>query len=126
MIPSNMTSLQTHANQSTNNKIETHSLKSLTMASNVQQVELDSFFPFDPYRLPHTQKYLKDIFRNWDEVAIGDEEDEESDEESETNPSQSLGKVSFYFIHFIIYLFTRFFSHLKQCQLVLLGKVKLE
>ncbi|TIB03331.1 hypothetical protein E3P96_01916 [Wallemia ichthyophaga] len=65
--------------------------------NNGSEIELDSFFPFDPYRLPRTQKFIDDIYRNWDEVAINTGEEDESDEESEqmskSNPSQSLGKV---------------------------------
>lgn len=64
--------------------------------NNGTEIELDSFFPFDPYRLPRTQKYITSIYRNWDEVAIIDEEDDSDDESehlSKSNPSQSLGKV---------------------------------
>lgn len=67
--------------------------------NNGSEIELDSFFPFDPYRLPRTQRYINNIYRNWDEVAINTNEDDESDEDSEqmskSNPSQSLGKVSY-------------------------------
>ena len=65
--------------------------------NNGSEIELDSFFPFDPYRLPRTQRFIDGIYRNWDDVAITTNEDEDSDEDSEqmskSNPSQSLGKV---------------------------------
>ncbi|TIA90302.1 hypothetical protein E3P99_01629 [Wallemia hederae] len=64
--------------------------------NNGSEIELDSFFPFDPYRLPRTQRFIDGIYRNWDDVAITTNEDEDSDEDSEqmskSNPSQSLGK----------------------------------
>ncbi len=45
--------------------------------------ELNTFFPFDPYRLPKSAAFIKDVYRDWASVAIDNESDdeEESDEE---------------------------------------------
>jgi RNA polymerase I-specific transcription initiation factor RRN3 len=62
---------------------------------------LDTFFPFDPYRLKQSQSWIDGIYRDWSSVAIEDgDEDEESedgkDEEtkipSEEDTSGGLGE----------------------------------
>ena len=55
---------------------------------------LDSYFPFDPYDLPRSEKWIGRIYRTWNEVAIeGETEsdglDEESEEESEDDDSSA-------------------------------------
>lgn len=48
--------------------------------------ELDSFFPFDPYRLRCSTKWVEPLYREWSDVApqeMLDEEDDEEDEEEE-------------------------------------------
>lgn len=46
--------------------------------------DLQSFFPFDPYRLPTSSKWFEGTYRDWSMVAIeDDEEEEESDDEEE-------------------------------------------
>ncbi|KAL0950263.1 hypothetical protein HGRIS_010243 [Hohenbuehelia grisea] len=42
--------------------------------------ELNSFFPFDPYRLPRSSVYIDSVYREWADVAI-DEDDSDDDEE---------------------------------------------
>ncbi|KAM6496105.1 RNA polymerase I-specific transcription initiation factor RRN3 [Amanita muscaria] len=46
-------------------------------------LELNTFFPFDPYRLQCSGSYIQGIYREWSSVAI--EEDEEEEEEDEDN-----------------------------------------
>jgi len=41
------------------------------------QIELNSFFPFDPYRLPRSGPYIEGVYREWSSVAIDEEEEEE-------------------------------------------------
>ncbi|WVO18137.1 hypothetical protein L204_105840 [Cryptococcus depauperatus] len=46
---------------------------------------LDSYFPFDPYDLPRSKKFIDKLYRTWDEVAIddglnSDEEDSDDDD----------------------------------------------
>ncbi|TIC12419.1 RNA polymerase I-specific transcription initiation factor RRN3 [Wallemia mellicola] len=101
VTPSSMSSLSTSLlgvtqSQSAESYQKDTQTRSLAVSkNNGTEIELDSFFPFDPYRLPRTQKYISSIYRNWDEVAIIDEEDDSDDESehlSKSNPSQSLGK----------------------------------
>ncbi|KAF8974886.1 hypothetical protein BGZ46_009641, partial [Entomortierella lignicola] len=41
--------------------------------------ELETFFPFDPYRLPKSAHFMRGIYQEWED----DEEDEDEDEEEE-------------------------------------------
>ncbi|TFK22355.1 RNA polymerase I-specific transcription initiation factor RRN3 [Coprinopsis marcescibilis] len=43
--------------------------------------ELNTFFPFDPYRLPKSNVYIQDVYREWSSVAIGEEDDDDDEEE---------------------------------------------
>ena len=45
--------------------------------------ELNSFFPFDPYRLPKSSTFIQGVYREWSSVAIEDEDEEEEEEEEE-------------------------------------------
>lgn len=44
--------------------------------------ELNTFFPFDPYRLPKSNSYIRDIYREWSSVAIDDEDEDEDEDEA--------------------------------------------
>ena len=45
---------------------------------------LDDYFPFDPYNLPRSKRYVAHLYREWADVAITNEsDDEESDDEDE-------------------------------------------
>jgi len=44
--------------------------------------ELNTFFPFDPYRLPKSNTYIRDIYREWSIVAIDEEDDDEDEDEA--------------------------------------------
>ena len=48
---------------------------------------LNTFFPFDPYRLPKSGEYIQGIYREWSEVAVDEEEEEEEDDEDEDEDS---------------------------------------
>jgi RNA polymerase I-specific transcription initiation factor RRN3 len=43
--------------------------------------ELNTFFPFDPYRLPKSNAFIQGVYREWSSVAIEDEDDEDDEEE---------------------------------------------
>lgn len=46
--------------------------------------ELNTFFPFDPCRLPKSNSFIQGIYREWESVKIqGDDEEDEEDEEKE-------------------------------------------
>lgn len=47
------------------------------------QTELNTFFPFDPYKLPRSGTYIDGVYRDWASVAIDDDEDEDEDEDEE-------------------------------------------
>lgn len=47
---------------------------------------LDDYFPFDPYDLPRSKRYVAHLYREWNDVAItndSDDEDESDDEDDE-------------------------------------------
>ncbi|TFK43795.1 RNA polymerase I-specific transcription initiation factor RRN3 [Crucibulum laeve] len=62
--------------------------------------ELNTFFPFDPYRLPRSNAYIQGVYRDWSSVSIDDEdedddssdgdEDEDSDEDSDREDKEDL------------------------------------
>jgi len=43
--------------------------------------ELNTFFPFDPYRLPKSNAFIQGVYREWSSVAIEDEDDDDDEEE---------------------------------------------
>lgn len=45
--------------------------------------ELNTFFPFDPYRLPKSNTFIQDVYREWSSVAIDDEEDDSDDDDDD-------------------------------------------
>lgn len=45
--------------------------------------ELNTFFPFDPYRLPKSKVFIQGVYREWSSVAIEDEEEEDEEDEEE-------------------------------------------
>ena len=53
-------------------------------------VELNGYFPFDPYELSLTRSYIG-IYRVWDEVKIAGDEDE--DTESDEDKRQRRGDL---------------------------------
>ncbi|KAG8689327.1 hypothetical protein FRC11_003127 [Ceratobasidium sp. 423] len=52
--------------------------------------DLNAFFPFDPYKLPMSHKYIDDVYREWSSVALEEDsdtdEDEEAPQESQSQP----------------------------------------
>ncbi|KIL70295.1 hypothetical protein M378DRAFT_183840 [Amanita muscaria Koide BX008] len=46
-------------------------------------LELNTFFPFDPYRLQCSGSYIQGIYREWSSVAIEEDEEEEEEDEDE-------------------------------------------
>ncbi|GBE79882.1 RNA polymerase I-specific transcription initiation factor RRN3 [Sparassis crispa] len=45
--------------------------------------ELNTFFPFDPYKLPRSGSYIQGVYREWSSVAIDDDDEEEEEDEVE-------------------------------------------
>jgi len=45
--------------------------------------ELNTFFPFDPYKLPKSSRYIDGVYREWSAVAINDGDDDEGEDGDE-------------------------------------------
>ncbi|KZP04571.1 RNA polymerase I-specific transcription initiation factor RRN3 [Athelia psychrophila] len=53
----------------------------MSLFTDSMHAELNTFFPFDPYRLPRSNSYIEGVYREWSAVAMDvDEEDEDEDE----------------------------------------------
>lgn len=52
---------------------------------------LDSYYPFDPFTLPRSKRFIDNLYRTWGEVSIplDDDEDESSDEEEDEEEDES-------------------------------------
>jgi RNA polymerase I-specific transcription initiation factor RRN3 len=49
---------------------------------------LDSYFPFDPYDLVRSNRWIESKYRTWDEVAMGADSDDEDDDDDEEDESE--------------------------------------
>lgn len=58
--------------------------KRLASGEHPNEEEMNTFFPFDPYRLPKSSVFVKEGYREWEEVAVEDSDDEEDDEDSDS------------------------------------------
>ncbi|KAG9126040.1 hypothetical protein FRC07_005159 [Ceratobasidium sp. 392] len=59
------------------------------------EIDLNAFFPFDPYKLPLSHRYVDDVYRDWASVALeedmdSDEEEDEDEEIADTTQGQRL------------------------------------
>lgn len=68
------------------------SLYSPTMLSQSMHSELNTFFPFDPYRLPRSSSYIEGVYREWSSVAIDEDEDEDEEDEEEDGDEEDDGE----------------------------------
>jgi RNA polymerase I-specific transcription initiation factor RRN3 len=51
--------------------------------------ELNTFFPFDPCRLPKSNGFIQGVYREWESVKIqGDDEDEDDDDEKDDDDKE--------------------------------------
>ena len=64
------------ASQSSQQALTEHSLVQDTL----REAQIDSHFPFDPYKLPLSAPFIQGIYRDWDGGGF---EDDESDDEEE-------------------------------------------
>ncbi|KAK4705164.1 RNA polymerase I-specific transcription initiation factor RRN3, partial [Phenoliferia sp. Uapishka_3] len=51
--------------------------------------EMDSFFPFDPFRLPLSSKFIDNIYNDWVSEEDGSSSEAESDSDEDTSESES-------------------------------------
>ena len=50
--------------------------------------ELNTFFPFDPCRLPRSSSYIEGVYREWSSVAIDDDDDDDDDEDEDEGEAE--------------------------------------
>ncbi|PGH07242.1 hypothetical protein AJ79_06346 [Helicocarpus griseus UAMH5409] len=64
-----------------------------TKADDGMGPQLDAYFPFDPYHLPRSRRWIEDDYLEWRGIPGVDDRDEEDDEESgdETDGSERVG-----------------------------------
>ncbi|KAE9383842.1 RNA polymerase I-specific transcription initiation factor RRN3 [Gymnopus androsaceus JB14] len=53
--------------------------------------ELNTFFPFDPYKLPKSGVYIQEVYREWASVAIDEESDDDEDASDEDEDEDGDG-----------------------------------
>ncbi|KDQ15362.1 hypothetical protein BOTBODRAFT_54658 [Botryobasidium botryosum FD-172 SS1] len=51
--------------------------------------DLNTFFPFDPYRLPLSYRYIEGVYREWASVALDEDADDESEEGDEDEEEEA-------------------------------------
>jgi RNA polymerase I-specific transcription initiation factor RRN3 len=54
------------------------------------EVDLNAFFPFDPYKLPLSHKYVDDVYRDWASVALEEDMDSDEDEEEQEQVAETV------------------------------------
>jgi len=54
-----------------------------SVTRNTLEADLNTFFPFDPYKLPISYSYIQGVYREWASVALQEDEDEEDEVEEE-------------------------------------------
>jgi len=54
--------------------------------------ELNTFFPFDPYKLPKSSRYIDGVYREWSAVAINDD-DEDGDEGEDEDEDEDINSA---------------------------------
>lgn len=50
----------------------------------------DNYFPFDPYTLPRSKRFIEPLYRTWDDVAIDTAEPTSDDSDGETEDDESV------------------------------------
>jgi len=69
----------------------------LVIRDSAVESDLNTFFPFDPYKLPLSHSYIDGVYREWSSVALDDgEESGESDDDGEApedNEASSEGEA---------------------------------
>lgn len=55
--------------------------------------ELNTFFPFDPYKLPKSSCYIGEAYREWSAVAIDDDDGDEEDEEDQEDDGVDSARI---------------------------------
>lgn len=61
-------------------------LQTQLVEQTLRDAQIDSHFPFDPYKLPLSSTFIHGIYRNWDSGGLADD-DEDEDEEGDVDDS---------------------------------------
>ncbi|WVW84835.1 hypothetical protein I302_106870 [Kwoniella bestiolae CBS 10118] len=76
----------------TNSSIGSQTLPRQARQMNID-LGLDSYFPFDPYDLPKSKRFVERLYRTWSEVAIdsgnNDSDSDDSEEDEEESDAES-------------------------------------
>ncbi|PFH51328.1 hypothetical protein AMATHDRAFT_59411 [Amanita thiersii Skay4041] len=56
--------------------------------------ELNTFFPFDPYRLQRSSSFIQGIYREWSSVAIEEEDEDGEDADADLDENETESKAS--------------------------------
>nr|GAT45355.1 RNA polymerase I-specific transcription initiation factor RRN3 [Mycena chlorophos] len=64
--------------------LEANKRLALTTGSAIS-AELNTFFPFDPYKLAKSGAFIQGIYREWSQVAIDDDDEDEDDSDDEAD-----------------------------------------
>ena len=54
---------------------------------------LDDYFPFDPYDLPRSKRFVSHLYREWSDVAITNDDSDEEDESDEEGGDEKESEV---------------------------------
>ncbi|KAF5333679.1 hypothetical protein D9611_002662 [Ephemerocybe angulata] len=82
-------SLSHYASNGNGSTAGSHSLMHPTFLRGELNNELNTFFPFDPYRLPKSGSFIQEVYREWEDVAIEGDEDSDADEDDEDSDEDS-------------------------------------
>ncbi|KAK7695390.1 hypothetical protein QCA50_000026 [Cerrena zonata] len=69
-----------YAPESQSNAAKSRPIIHPAIVGSSMHAELNTFFPFDPYKLPRSSAYIQGVYREWASVAIDDDEDEDSED----------------------------------------------
>lgn len=67
-------------------------LENGAVEATLREGQLDSHFPFDPYKLPLSASFVQGIYRNWDSGGLYDDDDESDDGNSDDDGSSTASE----------------------------------
>lgn len=62
-------------------------------SASAAMADLQAFFPFDPYGLPQSSRWIEGMYRDWSMVAL-DDDDEDDDDEADSDDEEEESAVS--------------------------------
>ena len=66
-----------------------HRDSALSVSQGESNLHLDAYFPFDPYHLPQSKRWIEDDYREWQPIPGLDDVDDESETEDENDINES-------------------------------------